>query len=121
MSDVSGLIHFLKGIEAALTLAMRASAFTRQDSGYIDNPVLGVNGVNEDHVSGGRLALLWRPWDNMSAKFSALYQDFKGDGQNDVDMPTAGYPQTTGLSGLQQNYLRAPADASKKCKTIVPS
>jgi len=99
------------------TVAMRASAFTRQDPGYIDNPVLGKDGVNEDHVSGGRLSVLWRPSDNLSAKFSALYQDYKGDGQNDIDVPTTGYPQTNGLSGLQQNYLRGTGGYEQKVQT----
>jgi len=92
-------------IPLSATVAVRASAFTRQDPGYIDDPVFGKDGVNEAHVSGGRLSVLWRPYDNLSAKFSALYQDYRGDGQNDVDVPTAGYPQTTGLVGLQQHYL----------------
>ena len=88
------------------TLAARASGFTRQDPGYIDNPILHIDGVNKERVSGGRLSGLWRPSDAISLKISALYQDTRGDGSNDVDVPTAGYPQTTGLGDLQQNYLR---------------
>ena len=45
------------------TLAMSASAFTRVDPGYIDNPVYHLDGVNETKVMGGRLALLWLPSD----------------------------------------------------------
>ena len=88
------------------TWAVRASGFTRQDPGYIDNPVLNIRGINEDHASGGRLSALWRPAELVSLKLSALYQDIKGDGSNDVDVPTAGYPQTAGLGDLQQNYVR---------------
>jgi outer membrane receptor protein involved in Fe transport len=87
------------------TLAVRASAFYRQDAGYIDNPVLHVNGVNEDHVDGGRISALWRPSDRFSLKLSALYQDTKADGISEVDVPTAGVPSTTGLGDLQQNYF----------------
>jgi iron complex outermembrane recepter protein len=87
------------------TVAIRASAFTRQDPGYIDNPNSGVDGVNEDHVSGGRVGLLWRPSDAFSMKLSALIQEAKGDGSNDVDVPTAGFPQTAGLKDLQQIYV----------------
>jgi outer membrane receptor protein involved in Fe transport len=91
------------GLRAALnvplsdTFAMRVSGFARQDPGYIDNPVLHIEGVNQQHVYGGRLAGLWHPSDTISFKFSALFQDTKGDGSNDVD---------TGLGDLQQNYAR---------------
>jgi iron complex outermembrane recepter protein len=87
------------------TVAIRASGFTRQDPGYIDNPVLNINGINEDHVSGGRLSGLWKPSQDFSLKLSALYQDAKGDGFSDVDMPVNGYVGPT-LGDLQQNYLR---------------
>jgi outer membrane receptor protein involved in Fe transport len=79
------------------TLAIRASAFTRKDPGYIDNPVLHTEGVNDQQVSGGRLAGLWRPSDAISLKLSALYQSFTADGVNDV---------VPGLGDLQQNYIR---------------
>lgn len=96
------------------TLALRASVFTRVDPGYINNPVLDIGGVNQDRVSGGRVAVLWRPFDNVSAKFSALYQDLEGNGQNDVNVPTPDYPQLNGLKGLQQNYLRGTGGNAQK-------
>jgi outer membrane receptor protein involved in Fe transport len=81
------------------TLAIRASAFTRQDPGYIDNPVLHVDGINETHVSGGRLSALWRPSDVFSIKLSALYQEARKDGSDDVQIQP-------GLGDLQQDYIR---------------
>jgi iron complex outermembrane receptor protein len=81
------------------TLAIRASAFTRQDPGYIDNPILHLDGINEDRVSGGRLSALWRPSQDFSLKLSALIQDNKGNGSNDVDL-------RPGLGDLQQDYVR---------------
>jgi iron complex outermembrane recepter protein len=87
------------------TVAIRASGFTREDPGYIDNPILHIDGVNEDHVSGGRLSGLWKPSQDFSLKLSALYQDAKGDGFSDVDMPVNGYVGPA-LGDLQQNYLR---------------
>ncbi len=86
------------------TVAVRASAFTRQDPGYVDNPILHIKGVNEDHVTGGRLAALWRPSDTMSLRLSALYQDTKSDGLGDVELPVNGYSGPA-LYGLQQNYI----------------
>jgi len=88
------------------TFAIRASAFTREDPGYIDNPVLGIDGINKDTVYGGHLSALWKPSDALSLKLSALYQSFRGDGSNVANVPTPGYPTTTGLGDLQQNYTR---------------
>jgi iron complex outermembrane recepter protein len=80
------------------TLAVRASAFTRETPGYIDNPITHENGVNEEHVSGGRLSALWRPSAAFSVKLSALYQEDKANGNSDVDI-------VPGLGDLQQNYI----------------
>jgi len=81
------------------TIAVRVSGFSRDDPGYIDNPVLHVDGVNEVHAYGGLLSALWKPSDEFSAKLSALYQKTHGNGLSDVvDQP--------GLAWLQQNYIR---------------
>jgi iron complex outermembrane receptor protein len=87
------------------SFAIRASAFTHQDPGYIDNPVLHIDGINEEHVSGGRLSALWRPSDAFSLKLSALYQDTKGDGANEIEKAVNGYVGPN-LGDLQQNYIR---------------
>jgi iron complex outermembrane recepter protein len=62
------------------TFAIRASAFTRHDPGYIDVPALGIDGVNSTRVSGGRVAALWRPSGDWSLKLSAMLQDTTADG-----------------------------------------
>ncbi len=96
----SGLGYSLRGaanIPIADSFALRATGFTRKEPGYIDNPITGISGVNEEKVSGGRLSALWKPSSDISVKLSALYQDFKGDGPNDI---------TPGLGDLQQNYVR---------------
>lgn len=89
------------------TLAVRASAFTGLDPGYIDNPILDVDGVNEDHANGGRLATLWRRSEIFSLKVSALYQDTKGNGLGDVDV-------LPGLGNLQQDYIRGAGGWDKQ-------
>jgi iron complex outermembrane receptor protein len=94
--------------------AIRASGFTRQDPGYIDNVQTGEQGVNKTVVSGGRVSALWKPLDNFSLKLSALIQHVKGDGASDVDLPTAGYPQTIGLGDLRQSYLRGTGGYDKE-------
>ena len=76
---------------------MLASGFTRQDPGYIDNPVLGIRGMNEAHTSGGRLSVLWQPSDSFTLKLGALYQAMHTDGSNFVE-PAVG--------DLDQNDIR---------------
>jgi outer membrane receptor protein involved in Fe transport len=79
-------------------LAIRASGFTREDPGYIDNPLLHTEGVNKDEAYGGRIAALWQPSQLFSVKLSALVQDIHGTGNEDVDL-------LPGLHDLQQNYI----------------
>jgi iron complex outermembrane recepter protein len=89
--------------------AVRASAFTRLDPGYIDNPVRGTTGVNKARASGGHLAALWKPTDTLSVQVSALFQQIKGDGTNDVTPhpPQIGTPPIfpANLGDLQQTYI----------------
>jgi iron complex outermembrane recepter protein len=79
-------------------LAVRLSAFTRTDPGYIDNPRYGIDGVNKIEVDGAHLLALWRPSDSVSLKISALFQDTKRFGSNDAYIEP-------GLGDLQQNGL----------------
>lgn len=79
------------------SLAIRASAFTRQTPGYIDNVALGIDGVNREVASGGHLSALWKLSDTFSLKLSALYQQDKVDGLSEVTV-------APGLGDLQQNF-----------------
>ncbi|HEY6926006.1 MAG TPA: TonB-dependent receptor plug domain-containing protein, partial [Steroidobacteraceae bacterium] len=88
------------------SFAMRISAFRRQDPGYIDNPTLHINGVNEDTADGGRFSALWRASESFSVKLSALYQEIEANGLDEVDTPTAAFPPTLGLRGLQQSSIQ---------------
>jgi iron complex outermembrane recepter protein len=88
-------------------LAVRASGFTRRDPGYVDDPVLGIDGVNRLDVSGGRLSALWRPTENLSLKLSALMQESERQGSPDV------YAEST-LGDLQQNNLRGTGIYDRK-------
>jgi iron complex outermembrane receptor protein len=92
--------------------AVRISAFSRQDSGYVDNPgncagvpCLVTKGINGAEVYGAHLAFLWRPSDEMSLKFSALYQDTRMNGQPDV---------ISGLGNLQQNYIPFAGESDRR-------
>lgn len=87
------------------TMALRASAFKRRDPGYIDNPSLGQEGINEADADGGRLSALWKPTENFSLKLGALLQSISGDGSSDV-LPT--------LGDLDQAYLRGTGAYDRK-------
>jgi len=91
-------------IPISSSLAVRVSAFTRRDPGYIDDPALGIDGVNASNTSGGRIAALWRLSDALTLKLAALYESSKGNGLSDINVPTAGFARTLGLGDLQQNY-----------------
>ena len=84
-------------IPLSATAAMLVSGFTRQDAGYIDNPVLGIRGVNESHTSGGRASLLWQPSADFTLKLGALYQTVHTDGANFVE---------PALGDLEQDDIR---------------
>lgn len=81
------------------TLALRASAFTRQDPGYIDNPILGLEGINEAAFSGGRVSALWTISPQWSLNLSALLQQSNVDGTSEVQI-------RPGLQDLEQDTVR---------------
>jgi len=81
------------------TLAVRVSAFTREDPGYITDVQTGERGVNRTDVKGWRLSALWRPVDTISLKLSALRQDTRVDGSPEVQTGP-------GLGDLEQSTLR---------------
>ena len=85
-------------------LAVRANVFDREDPGYIDNPYTGIDGINEDHVSGGHVSVLWTPTDKLSVKLSALYQRLVAESTSDITTQN----EFTGenLGDLQQVYAR---------------
>jgi iron complex outermembrane recepter protein len=99
------------------TLAIRASAFSRLDPGYVDNAETGQRGVDTTKTGGGRIAAKWIPSSDFSLKLSALYEKTDQYGAPEVDVPTAGYPQTLGLGDLQQYNSRGTGYHSQEFKT----
>jgi iron complex outermembrane recepter protein len=102
-------------------LAIRASAFTREDPGYIDDPVLGIRGVNEVHAGGGHFVALWRPSDTSSLKVNALYQHIYSNGSSDVTPVPAAILGVPPLGDLQQYYAPGAvfADAVAEATNII--
>src|SRR5262249_15172171 len=78
-------------------VAIRVSGFTRRDPGYIDNPILGIDGINKANVAGGRISALLKTSDTFSFKLNALYEHTDRKGLNDVLVEP-------GLGDLQQDY-----------------
>lgn len=79
------------------TLAVRASAFTREDPGYIDNVFTGKSDVNSSKVTGGRLSMLWKPSDGFSLKLGSMLQVRNTYGSSNVDITTGSRNQQTDI------------------------
>lgn len=88
-------------------LAMRVSGFTRQDPGYIDNPVQEREGLNDAQSAGARVSTLWQPTDAFSVKVSALYQRTDLNGVSEVHV-------LPGLGDLEQNYALGIAGSERE-------
>jgi outer membrane receptor protein involved in Fe transport len=72
-------------------LALRVSAFDESDGGYIDDPTLHKNNVNQTVDQGARADLLWVPNDKFKANLEAIYQHDHRDASDE-----ASYNATTG-------------------------
>jgi iron complex outermembrane recepter protein len=88
--------------------AVRASAFTRRDAGYIDNIRTSQADVNETTAQGGRLSTLWQPSDSFSLKLTALAQELEEDGQSF---------DAIALPDLQQNQLAGSGWSERKTQS----
>ena len=80
------------------TFAVRASGFTRQEPGYIDNVATGQHGINKTDADGFRLSALWKPSQSFSLKLGAMIQDSNRHGSPEVDVQP-------GLRDLEQTNL----------------
>ncbi len=78
------------------SMALRVSAFRRDDAGYIENPLTGERNVNETHTEGGRLAFAMKLSGDWSLQASAITQKVKSDGPSEVDVDHATQRPLTG-------------------------
>lgn len=74
------------------TAAIRASAFSLRDSGYVDNVKLGDEDVNRTEIKGGRLDALLTPTRELSVRLAGFAQNIDRDGHGTVDYTLAGTP-----------------------------
>ncbi len=80
---LGGAIRGAVNIPVTDSLAIRASAFARQDPGYLDVPLYNLRGVNKVDAYGGRFAALLKLGDSWSVKLSGLFQNIRSGGSND--------------------------------------
>jgi iron complex outermembrane receptor protein len=92
--DVRGALN----IPVTESFAVRVSAYTHGEPGYIDNPRFHLDGVNAIDNEGGRITALWRIWDDTSIRLAALYQRDDQHGSSEIVV-------APGLGDLQQNFL----------------
>jgi outer membrane receptor protein involved in Fe transport len=59
-------------------LAVRAVYYHRNQAGWIDNPKLGLNGINGENTDGGRVLLRFVPASTVTIDAAAYIQDTKG-------------------------------------------
>lgn len=86
--------------------ALRVSGFYRDEPGYLDNPILGVQGVNHAHADGAHLSFLWQPNERFRLKLSGLAQVVNANSTNDIMTSEAITGNTLRLGDLQQGYGR---------------
>ncbi len=113
VSNGAELGHYASGafnIPLSSTVAVRASAFTRLDPGYVDNVLTHQRGVNRGTIEGGRIAGLWRPSRDLSVKINALIQEQRVDGSPEVAiLPGLAHLQQTDIAGTgwRKTQIRA--------------
>lgn len=86
--------------------ALSASAYTRRDPGYIDNPNLGLEDINEAVFSGGRAAAHWQLTPSVTVSLSGLVQRSEVDGTSEVHV-------RPGLGDLEQDTVRGSGSYDK--------
>ncbi len=84
------------------------ASFSRQNTpGYIDNAQTGIQDQNSYYQQGGRVALLWKPNDDISLTVSAIQQKINAESASYVALNTASLQPIYGK--LQDNnYVPEP-------------
>ncbi|MBV8156974.1 MAG: TonB-dependent receptor plug domain-containing protein, partial [Dyella sp.] len=103
-SDVSSTEHGDMGyavrgslnIPLRADMAVRVSAFNRQDAGYVDDPLQQKHNVNSGDGKGGRLSYLWSVSEAFTIHTSAMAQNTHTDSSARVDMEQNSYTPVFG-------------------------
>jgi iron complex outermembrane recepter protein len=75
--DIGYVVRGAVNVPISESVAIRATAFSRSDPGYIDNVLTGQKDVNDSKAVGGRLSALFNLSESFSIRASALYQNTK--------------------------------------------
>jgi iron complex outermembrane recepter protein len=87
-------------------LALRVVALTRENSGWIDAPLLNKNGANWEDDKGLRTSLKWIPSDNFDATLRWYYQQYR-IGMESFDTPSQAI--AAGYSGKNVSLVSVPS------------
>jgi iron complex outermembrane recepter protein len=96
-------------------VGLEVSAFYREDPGFIYDTLTHQDHVNYDHADGEYGALLIKPVDNLSVKFSVLDQRLFGNDGPDVQLNQNQQPV---YGDLQENVLNSPYSSSNRLYAI---
>ena len=66
-------------------MAVRLSAYSQQNGGFIDNTLLGQNNVNRSTAWGFNASLLYQPIEQLQIKLNAIVQNTQAHGIDEVD------------------------------------
>ena len=86
---LSGMINvpIVEGV-----LGLRAVTWQHDKSGYVDNIRLGIDDINSEEVTGGRVHLAWQPSDSFDLLFSYTTQDLESGGRSRFIPQGSAYP-----------------------------
>jgi iron complex outermembrane receptor protein len=79
-------MHGMINIPLGSTAAFRLTAGDTYVPGYIDDPTLGRDGVNDVRRTNARAAFLWQPNNDLTIRVTAAYQRLSAGDNNDVDL-----------------------------------
>ncbi|MEA2754223.1 MAG: iron complex outerrane recepter protein [Aliidongia sp.] len=88
--------------------ALRADVYERHDSGFINDTGTGNRNENFSDVQGGRLSLLVKPLDDLTVRFTSLFQARRVGGTPSIDVDPANLQPVAG-DLTQSRLLRESA------------
>jgi outer membrane receptor protein involved in Fe transport len=83
---LGGDVHATVNLPLGDLVALRLSGFDQDVAGYLYDPATGEHDLNDGHRQGGRASLLVAPSDELSLRLTAVSQQDKYDGTNEVDV-----------------------------------
>ena len=83
--------------------AMRLVGYSDRSPGYIDDPLTGRRNINDDIKSGGRIAFLFKPTEDLTFNFWARLQDLTNHSDGQVDV--YGVPPSASLTNPPANQF----------------